>query len=179
MKLITSPVNNEITNNSIKLYLDGEHKDSWNWQGAVLSRMSMLNYDSRMPNLIIYNPRREKAVRNRQEGISQIEWEYSKQEMSDIYSLYFCADLVQAYSLYDLGRNLVRFRDKFIDEVWSKRLIITMEEGYPYKDEVILLTKLATGLSDLVQIGDISTHVESILSAYNTINKLPRETSVG
>ena len=45
--------------------------------------------------------------------------------------------------MYELGRNIVRMQNRFPGD-WEKRIIVSVEDGYRRKADVLIQTELAT-----------------------------------
>ena len=62
----------------------------------------------------------------------------------DIFSMYFCdSESVQPICMYELGRNIIRIQNRFPSD-WEKRIVISVEDGYRRKADVLIQTELAT-----------------------------------
>ena len=58
--------------------------------------------------------------------------------------MYYCNDNSdQPICMYELGRNIVRMQNRFPSD-WEKRIVISVEDGYRRKADVLIQTELAT-----------------------------------
>lgn len=115
------------------VFLGGGITGCDDWQSKVCECFDDSN------NITVFNPRRENFnVLDRLATVQQIDWEFSKLEKCDIFSMYFCnSDSVQPICLYELGRNVVRIQNRF-PTTWQRRIIINVEEGYKRTQDVII-----------------------------------------
>lgn len=75
---------------------------------------------------------------------NQILWEFERLEKMDIFSMYYCNDNSdQPICMYELGRNIIRMQNRFPSD-WEKRIVISIEDGYRRKADVLIQTELAT-----------------------------------
>ena len=124
-------------------------------------------------DLIIFNPRRDNfPIDDPSASRNQILWEFNALEKCDIFSMYFSSgESDQPICMYELGRNLCRMQDK--SPYWQDRIVITAENGYRRKSDVILQTRLATHVwlapefpEETDYQGYIKSHGTRILEAY-------------
>ena len=124
-------------------------------------------------DLIIFNPRRDNfPIHDPSASQAQIEWEFNALERCDIFSMDFSSgESDQPICLFELGRNMCRMQDKSTN--WRDRIVITVENGYRRKSDVIIQTKLATNIKvpefsdDIDYQGFIIVHASRILEAYS------------
>ena len=124
------------------VFLAGGITGCYKWQNEIIQ---MLEKKANPEALCIFNPRRDNfPIDDPNASYYQIKWEYEMLEKADIFSMYFCAgDREQPICMYELGRNIVRMQDRFPED-WQHRIIITVEEGYKRKQDVVIQTFLAT-----------------------------------
>lgn len=127
----------------IKVFLAGGITNCWKWQDELIN---IIKYNYNDPdNIILYNPRRENfPIEDKNAAREQIIWEYEHIEKCDIFSMYFCAgDSDQPICMYELGRNILRMQQRFPAD-WQNRIIITVEDEYRRRQDVLIQTELAT-----------------------------------
>ena len=169
------------------VFLAGGITNCPNWQNDVIQlikenfdfycpcddRISYLCGDYRnLSDLYIYNPRRENfPIHDPSASEKQIKWEFEALEKADIFSMYFSSgESDQPICMYELGRNLCRMQNKGSN--WKDRIVITTENGYRRKNDVVIQTKLATDIDVQLLYDDakyedfIFFHATHILSAY-------------
>lgn len=114
------------------VFLGGGITGCDDWQSKVCNLIGDSN------DITIFNPRREKFnVFNGEDSARQIEWEFSRIERCDIFSMYFCnSGSVQPICLYELGRNVVRMQNRF-PTTWKRRIIVSVEKGYKRTQDVM------------------------------------------
>ena len=65
-------------------------------------------------------------------------------EKCNVFSMYFSSgDSDQPICMYELGRNILRMQMRFPSD-WEDRIIISVEDGYRLKQDVLIQTELAT-----------------------------------
>lgn len=133
-QIIIAPSNEKPLYTSV--FLAGGITNCKEWQNDVINE---LLYDK----VSIFNPRREHFdVSDKSESNRQILWEYEHLEQMNIFSMYFCNDNSdQPICLYELGRNVVRMQNRFPSD-WQKRIVISVEDGYRRKHDVIIQMSL-------------------------------------
>ena len=142
MKVITAPNVYQPTNDEVSVFLAGGICNCSDWQSAILVRLAQMDTD----NLVVFNPRREKfPIGDPSAAYEQIEWEFKALEKADIFSMYFASGVSdQPICMYELGRNIVRMQDRHPAD-WASRLIISVENAYLRKQDVLIQTELACG----------------------------------
>lgn len=152
-------------------FLAGGITNCPDWQKDVIEE---LNKIFGLEDLVIFNPRRENfPIGDPNASFEQITWEFDRLQIMNIFSMFFCAgDSDQPICMYELGRNLMTMLVKYPKD-YTKRLVISCENGYKRKQDVEIQTKLATG-EDLVTFSDsydtlIKEHAKKIASAYFAI----------
>ena len=120
------------------VFLAGEITNCKEWQKAVIEELEF-------EDISIFNPRQEHFdVSDKSASYKQILWEFERLEKIDIFSMYYCNDNSdQPICMYELGRNIVRMQNRFPSD-WDKRIIISVEDGYRRKADVLIQTELAT-----------------------------------
>lgn len=109
MKIITPikeiEINNENIGSDIKasIFLAGtiDNGESKNWQDEVIKEINV-----NLPNLTIYNPRRDNWIENatEEEQMEQIAWEQKYLRLSDIIIMVLLDDSKSPISLLELGQ---------------------------------------------------------------------------
>ena len=114
------------------VFLAGGITGCKDWQSEVIKE---LIHD----DITIFNPRQEHFdITDISAADKQIAWEYKRLEQMDVFSMYFCAsDSDQPICMYELGRNIVRMQNRFPSD-WESRIVISIEEGYKRKKDVIV-----------------------------------------
>lgn len=152
MRVITAPEKYVLEDGEVSVFLAGGITNCPNWQKDIIERLEYLNTEK----LVVLNPRRENfPINDPLASYQQIEWEFKALENADIFSMYFSGgESVQPICMYELGRNLVKMQvRKPID--WKDRIVISVEDGYKRKQDVIIQTELACGNSYInTQISD-------------------------
>ena len=120
------------------VFLAGGITNCKEWQKEVIEK---LKYDK----VSLFNPRQEHFdVSDKNASYNQILWEFERLEKMDIFSMYFCnGNSDQPICMYELGRNLVRMQNRFPGD-WEKRIVISVEDGYRRRGDVLIQTALAT-----------------------------------
>ena len=120
------------------VFLAGGITNCKEWQKEVIEN---LEYE----DVSLFNPRQEHFdVSDKNASYKQILWEFERLEKIDIFSMYYCNDNSdQPICMYELGRNIVRMQNRFPSD-WEKRIVISVEDGYRRKGDVLIQTELAT-----------------------------------
>lgn len=171
MRIITAPENYVKEPNDICVFLAGGITNCPDWQSEVLEKLANTTNND---NLVIFNPRRDNFdVKNPNESIIQITWEFKMLEMCDIFSMYFCGDTEsdQPICFYELGRNIARMQMKYPGS-WEDRIIVSSDKKFKRYKDVQLQTLLAT--NNNVKINkmpeDIYSHYVRISTTYSRFN---------
>ena len=136
MQVIIAP-SEEKARFETKIFLAGGISKCPNWQSEVLNNLQGLS-------VTVFNPRRPEIVLSDYDtSRKQIAWEFDRLEEANFFTMYFCkSESDQPICMYELGRNLVRFQNRFPVD-WSWRIIVSVEEGYGRSNDVFLQTSLA------------------------------------
>ena len=120
------------------VFLAGGITNCKEWQKAVIEELES-------EDISFFNPRQEHFdVSDKNASYKQIFWEFERLETMDIFSMYYCNDNSdQPICMYELGRNIVRMQNRFPSD-WEKRIVISVEDGYRRKADVLIQTELAT-----------------------------------
>lgn len=143
MKVITAPQDYEPQEHDIRCFLAGGITNCHDWQKEVIEYLQYVNPG----NLIIFNPRRENfPINDPNAAKEQITWEFENLNKADIFSMYFCSgESDQPICMYELGRHLERMlKDYPFIEIFD-RIVVSVEDGYRRKNDVIIQTELAFG----------------------------------
>ena len=181
MKIITAP---EIYNkqpDEVAVFLAGGITNCDNWQNKVINYLKEFGVKCHddMPNLVIYNPRRENFdINDPSAAHNQVKWEHYYLERADIFSMYFAASEKsdQPICMYELGRYITRMQMRFPTD-WIDRIIVSSEKGYKRIKDVRLQLAFATNSkvylrTELEETTDlIEEHADEILYEYSMINK--------
>lgn len=121
------------------VFLAGGITNCKEWQKEVIKELEYCD-------ISLFNPRQEHFdVSDKSASYKQILWEFERLEKMDIFSMYFCNDNSdQPICMYELGRNIIRMQNRFPND-WEKRIVISVEDGYKRKADVLIQTELATG----------------------------------
>ena len=174
MKVFTAVEDYYPEDNEICVFLAGGITNCPNWQKGVIERLKEYTF-SETP-LCVFNPRRENfPIHDPNASFEQIDWEYKWLERADIFSMYFSGgESVQPICMYELGRNIVKMQNRFPLD-WKKRIIISVEDGYKRKQDVLIQTGLATGdkccvTTHVVPESLMDIHAKKIYQAYRQIS---------
>jgi len=118
------------------IFLAGGITNCKNWQKEVIKELEF-------ENISIFNPRQENFdITDKNASFKQISWEFERLEQMDIFSMYFCnGESDQPICMYELGRNILKMQNRFPND-WEKRIIISVEDEYKRKKDVIIQTQL-------------------------------------
>ena len=171
MKVITAPNEYKLQDGEISVFLAGGITNCPEWQKDIITRLEGLSTE----NLVVFNPRRDNfPIDDPTAAYKQIDWEFRQLEKVDIFSMYFSSGISdQPICMYELGRNIVKIQMRFPKD-WENRIIVSVEDGYKRKQDVLIQSDLACGKKLIVnsQINeDIlkDYHAERIVKAYNKI----------
>ena len=173
MKIITAPELYIPEDHHVSCFLAGGITNCPDWQHEVIKQLYDLTLGSFEP--IIFNPRRENfPIWDKSAAVQQIEWEYEMLERCDIFSMYFSSgDSDQPICMYELGRNILRMQMRHPSD-WQDRIVISVEDDYRRRQDVLIQTGLATQdqimvntqISPRVCLGD---HVDNIERAFKKV----------
>lgn len=167
-RVIVAPEQSIIKKNEKTCFLAGGITNCYNWQAELLSRLDVGEDDR---DLVVFNPRRaDFPIDDPNAAQEQISWEFEHLEKADLFSIYFCSGKSdQPICMYELGRYIERMKRRFPRD-WDRRIIVTVEDGYKRKSDVIIQTSLATGGKVIVNQNErdnaISVHACEILRAF-------------
>lgn len=172
MRIITAPNYYEPFTKDIRVFLAGGITNCPDWQGKIIKQLEdNYVYDS----LVVFNPRRENfPIWDKTAAHTQIAWEFEMLEKCDIFSMYFSSgDSDQPICMYELGRNILRMQMRFPTD-WQDRIVISTEDGYRRKQDVLIQTGLATQGKVFVntQISSqicLAEHADNIVRAYKNL----------
>jgi hypothetical protein len=141
------------------VFLAGGITNCKEWQKEVIEE---LEFDE----ITIYNPRQEHFdITDKNVSFNQIVWEFERLEQMDIFSMYFCNDNSdQPICMYELGRNVVRMQNRFPND-WEKRIVISVEDGYKRKQDVIIQMELCASKIFVESNATPSIHAQRIRNA--------------
>ena len=176
MKIITAPEEYKREDGDITVFLAGGITGCRDWQSEVLNEF---DNDPCYENIVFFNPRRKEFdINTRSETTKQIQWEFDMLEQCDIFSMYFCgSESDQPICMYELGRNIPRMQVRFPVD-WPYRLIISSEENYKRKTDVVIQTGLATkyhmeytNFGQVTEQAAMKYHILNIKYAYNYLKR--------
>ena len=149
----------------ISLFLAGGITNCKEWQKVVIKELEF-------ENVSIFNPRQEHFdIADNNASYKQILWEYERLEQMDIFSMYFCNDNSdQPICMYELGRNIVRMQNRFPSD-WQKRIVISVEDGYKRKQDVIIQTGLCAPIVFVDGDGYPKAHAHYIRNAIRSLKQ--------
>lgn len=168
MKVITAPQEYEREKSDILCFLAGGITNCPEWQKEVIKYLRYVNPGS----LIVFNPRRDNfPIHDPNAAKEQITWEFENLNRADIFSMYFCSgDSDQPICMYELGRHVERMMKEYPYIEISDRVVVSVEDGYKRKNDVIIQTELAVERpDDGVFVNSHATpydHAEDILIHY-------------
>ena len=167
MTIITAPESYVMKAGEISVFLAGGITNCHNWQADIISQLEEYHLDK----LVIFNPRRDNfPIHDPSASYKQILWEFEALEKADIFSMYFTKGVSdQPICMYELGRNICKMQiRKPID--WKDRIVISVEEGYRRKNDVLIQTEFACGYLPInVDENEAiceNAHVQAIVKAY-------------
>lgn len=169
MKVITAPEVYKREADDITVFLAGGINKCWEWQDEVIKELDKIN----AKNLVVFNPRRKDfPIDDPNAAEEQINWEFNMLEQCDIFSMYFCeGESDQPICMYELGRNICRMQMRFPINC-HRRIIISLEDNYKRRQDVMIQTRLALGLNANIFINkNIDDHIRDIIGAYSYFNK--------
>ena len=148
------------------VFLGGGITNCDDWQSKVCKCFGDFN------DITVFNPRRENFnVLDGMATAQQIDWEFSKLEKCDIFSMYFCnSGSVQPICLYELGRNVVRMQNRF-PTTWKHRIIVSVEEGYKRTQDVMIQMAYAMPGVFIDTMATPELHAKRILLALEHLRK--------
>ena len=175
MQIITSPKYYEPYDQDISVFLAGGITNCKDWQKEVINQIKHNHGDSFLDNLIIFNPRRDNfPINDRFATYQQIEWEFNAIEKCNVFSMYFCSgDSDQPICMYELGRNILKMQLRYPTD-WQDRIVISVEDGYKRKQDVLIQTDLATNNKIPINIQVhpqycLEDHAENIIKAFKKL----------
>lgn len=170
MKVITAPELYVPQDDHISCFLAGGITNCLDWQSEVIKQLYGFTLGSFEP--VIFNPRRENfPIEDKSAAVQQIEWEYRLLERCDIFSMYFSSgDSDQPICMYELGRNILRMQMRYPAD-WQDRIVISVEDDYRRRQDVLIQTGLATQdqINVNIQISPrvcLADHVDNIERAF-------------
>lgn len=146
------------------VFLAGGITNCKEWQKEVIKE---LEFD----DISVFNPRHEHFdVTDKSASYKQIVWEFERLEQMGIFSMYFCNDNSdQPICMYELGRNIVRMQNRFPSD-WQDRIVISVEEGYIRKADVIIQTQLCAPQLFVESNGCPETHAQYIRMTHRKLS---------
>jgi hypothetical protein len=156
-QIITAPSTEKPIYTSV--FLAGGITNCKEWQNEVINEL-------KLENISIFNPRQEHFdITDKNASFKQISWEFERLEQMDIFSMYFCnGESDQPICMYELGRNILRIQNRFPND-WEKRIIISVEDGYKRKQDVIIQMQLCASKLFIETDADPVTHAFYIKNA--------------
>ena len=174
MRVITAPEHYNPYDKDVTVFLAGGITNCHDWQKYVIDTIKN-DYSVINDSLALFNPRRDNfPINDKSASRQQITWEYDMLEKCDIFSMYFSSGVSdQPICMYELGRNILRMQTRFPAD-WHKRIIISVEDGYRRKQDVLIQTELATNNKIFVntQISEdmcMDDHAQNIMKAFKGI----------
>lgn len=175
MHVITAPEYYEPFDKYISVFLAGGITNCKNWQKQTIDKLERDYGGEYLDSLVLFNPRQDNfPIHDRLAAYRQISWEFDMIEKCNIFSMYFSSgESDQPICMYELGRNILRMQTRFPAD-WQDRIIISVEDGYKRKQDVIIQTSLATSDKIFVntQIAEnicLEYHVENIVKAFKKL----------
>ena len=162
MKVYTAVEEPEVAGDEIVCFLAGGITNCWDWQSAVIDELSKFDDTDK---LVVFSPRRENfPIDDPNAAQEQINWEFNYLHMADIFSMYFASsESVQPICMYELGVHLTRFD---LDD-FPLECVVSVEEGYKRKDDVIIQAVLALDGENIVNTDATpESHAQLIYEAY-------------
>lgn len=173
MKVITAPELYVPQDDHVSCFLAGGITNCPDWQSEVIKQLYGFTIGAFEP--VIFNPRRENfPIEDKSAAVQQIEWEYKMLERCDIFSMYFSSgDSDQPICMYELGRNILRMQMRYPSD-WQDRIVISVEDDYRRRQDVLIQTGLATKDQIMVNIQIsprvcLADHVDNIARAFKRV----------
>lgn len=173
MKVITAPELYVPQDYHVSCFLAGGITNCPDWQSEVIKQLYGFTIGAFEP--VIFNPRRENfPIEDKSAAVQQIEWEYKMLERCDIFSMYFSSgDSNQPICMYELGRNILRMQMRYPSD-WQDRIVISVEDDYRRRQDVLIQTGLATKDQIMVNIQIsprvcLADHVDNIARAFKRV----------
>lgn len=171
MRVITAPGYYEPYDKDISVFLAGGITNCHDWQKNVIDTIKN-DYSVINDSLVLFNPRRDNfPIHDKFAARQQIAWEFDMIEKCNIFSMYFSSgDSDQPICMYELGRNILRMQMRFPSD-WEDRIIISVEDGYRRKQDVLIQTEFATNSKIFVntQVSEdlcMEYHIQNIMRAF-------------
>ena len=149
-QIITAPSTEKPKFSSV--FLAGGITGCKNWQSEVIKELEF-------EDISIFNPRQTNFnIHDKSASVKQIFWEFERLEQMEIFSIYFCeSNSDQPICMYELGRNILRMQNRFPFD-WQNRIIISVEENYKRKQDVIIQTLLCAPTIFVDELARPTTH---------------------
>ena len=184
MRVITAVEEYQIADNEVTCFLAGGITNCPDWQKETIENFK--KYDAQYPGeldkLVLFNPRRENfPIDDPNASTEQITWEFNALQQMDIFSMFFTGGTSdQPICMYELGRNISRMTQLFMDD-FDKRIVISCDPEYKRAADVKIQTKLAfenPGIEmapgtvytpDIIDEASPRVHMYHIIRAYQHI----------
>ena len=171
MRVITAPEYYEPFDKDISVFLAGGITNCPDWQSLVIKTIKD-DYSVISDSLVLFNPRRDNfPIHDKLAARQQIAWEFDMIEKCNVFSMYFSSgESDQPICMYELGRNILRMQMRYPSD-WQDRIVISVEDDYRRKQDVLIQTGLATQDQVFVntQISPricLADHVDNIVRAF-------------
>ena len=166
MRVVTYPEKYDRKEGDITVFLAGGISDCPNWQVDVINYLKTHTERRYLDNLVILNPRGDESqILSFDE--KQI-WDFDNLNEADIVSFYFCKDVTQSTSMYELGRHLALYECGYHDKI-----VISIENGFKksnvLNDQCQLLGIYPIFMGNINEYRRYATHAEAIMAAYGEV----------
>ena len=174
MKIVTpKDVAFEKDESEIVVFLGGSCSDKKNWRNSVVKFLEKIEEDKvlSLDKLTLVNPFISKWSPDVDELQKQIAWESSMIEKSDIYSCYLDEDATNCISMFELGKALFMYKNKFTEYNMNYRFIVSAHPNFKFKTDLYyeLLSSTEKWKCPVTSINidkSLSSHASKILEAY-------------
>lgn len=173
IEVITAPERTFDEENKTLIFLGGGIQQCPEWQKEIIERFNQT--EEILKPCIIFNPRRPNfPINDPSSSLEQITWEFDMLEKCDLFTMLFCkSNSDQPICFYELGRNIETMKKKY-PLTWKDRIIISVDEKFKRKEDVVIQTRLATGEKIKVNIQPteklIETHFNEVTSFLKSSN---------
>lgn len=147
MRVIRAPDEVKAKKGERLVFLAGGISNCPDWQGSMPGLLGDI------ANLAVINPRRIVAFgKEGPEAAGQIKWEHDALRKADAHAFWFCANVIQPISLFELG-------------VWSEkseRLFVGVDPFYPRRFDIVEQLKLSRpGIHVLDSLAKVAQQVRA------------------
>ena len=177
MKIINAQEQYVKAKNEIAIFLGGSC-GSKNWRNDVIKFLKQIEKDKvlALSSMVLINPFIKNWNPTDEDLEKQIKWEAEMIDQSDIYSCYLDSSSEAAISLFELGRSLYQFKDKYANWNLAYRIIVSAHPEYArLKDldfELKAITKnWKSPINGVLNEKNVTMHASKVLESYIKLSK--------